>query len=201
MEALLIEQLRRNGVSIQQLKTILDELESKHGGGENIINANKNGLRLIVCKGCHKTQYEDKFMLNNINRRYRSCINCVTRATKYREKQINNVIANENLIDNDMVKEKQKGDDKNDMLQGILKAKSRTKLIPTDQSIYYVRDKIPEIKKIMFEKISRCKNNIYNINGEHDNNRKSDTHMQYQPCIENGASDEDLPKLRFYNIF
>ena len=85
MEAQLIVQLARNGVSFQQLRNILGELENTHGGGENTVTANKNGLRLMMCKGCHKQQREGQFMLNNIKRIYRSCTNCVTRATKYRQ--------------------------------------------------------------------------------------------------------------------
>ena len=34
MEKQLIEQLERNGVSFQQLKAILDDIENKRGGGE-----------------------------------------------------------------------------------------------------------------------------------------------------------------------
>ena len=34
MEKQIIDQLARNGVSFEQLKAILDDIESKRGGGE-----------------------------------------------------------------------------------------------------------------------------------------------------------------------
>ena len=49
----------------------------------------------MVCSGCHKTMYEDKFMLNRTNKRYRSCINCVSRARTARQnKEQNHVLKN-----------------------------------------------------------------------------------------------------------
>ena len=44
------------------------------------VSANTRGLKLMLCSGCHKALYEDKFMLNEMNKRYRSCLNCVSRA-------------------------------------------------------------------------------------------------------------------------
>jgi len=87
LEKQLVEQLERKGLSFQQLKAILDDIESKHGGGETTVNVSKSGLRVLKCKGCHKSKWESEFKLNSINRRYRSCTNCVMRATKYRPKK------------------------------------------------------------------------------------------------------------------
>ena len=59
------------------------------------VSANTCGLNLVVCSGCHKTMYEDKFMLNKANKRYRSCINCVSRARTARQnKEQNHVLKN-----------------------------------------------------------------------------------------------------------
>ena len=81
MEKVLIEQLLSNGLSIKKIKTIIDNTEKiKEQNLNETISANTCGLKLMVCSGCHKTMYEDKFMLNKMNKRYRSCINCVSRA-------------------------------------------------------------------------------------------------------------------------
>ena len=54
--------------------------------------ANINGLRIMTCQGCHKSMFEDKFMLNKTQKRYRSCINCVlrSRATRLKGAPIRN---------------------------------------------------------------------------------------------------------------
>ena len=81
MEKVLIEQLLSNGLSIKKIKTIIDNTEKiKEQNLNETVSANTCGLKLMVCSGCHKTMYEDKFMLNKMNKRYRSCINCVSRA-------------------------------------------------------------------------------------------------------------------------
>ena len=88
MEKQLIEQLERNGVSFQQLKSILDDIENKRGGGEETtVNVSKSGLRVLKCKGCHKNKWESEFKLNSIHRRYISCSDCVIRASRYRQKK------------------------------------------------------------------------------------------------------------------
>ena len=87
MEQQLIKQLERNGVSFQQLKAILDDIESKRGGEATIVNVSKSGLRVLKCKGCHKNKWESEFKLNSIHQRYRSCSDCVLRATRYRQKK------------------------------------------------------------------------------------------------------------------
>ena len=80
MEKVLIEQLLNNGVSLKKIKSIIENTEKAKEDLNETISANTCGLKLMVCSGCHKTMYEDKFMLNKMNKRYRSCINCVSRA-------------------------------------------------------------------------------------------------------------------------
>ena len=50
--------------------------------------ANTCGLRLIKCGLCNKKFYEDTFMLNRLNKRYGSCIDCVIRQRSYRRTKI-----------------------------------------------------------------------------------------------------------------
>ena len=81
MEKVLIEQLLNSGVSLKKIKSIIENTEkAKEQNLNETVSANTCGLKLMVCSGCHKTMYEDKFMLNKMNKRYRSCINCVSRA-------------------------------------------------------------------------------------------------------------------------
>ena len=80
MEKVLIEQLLNSGVSLKKIKSIIENTEKAKEDLNETISANTCGLKLMVCSGCHKTMYEDKFMLNKMNKRYRSCINCVSRA-------------------------------------------------------------------------------------------------------------------------
>ena len=80
MEKVLIEQLLNNGVSLKKIKSIIENTEKAKEDLNETVSANTCGLKLMVCSGCHKTMYEDKFMLNKMNKRYRSCINCVSRA-------------------------------------------------------------------------------------------------------------------------
>jgi DNA-binding transcriptional MerR regulator len=81
MEKVLIEQLLNSGISLKKIKSIIENTEkAKEQNLNETISANTCGLKLMVCSGCHKTMYEDKFMLNKMNKRYRSCINCVSRA-------------------------------------------------------------------------------------------------------------------------
>ena len=76
----------------------LDEDEPNHDLNKTTI-ANTCGLRLIKCGSCNKFFYEDKFMLNRLNKRYRSCIDCVTRQRKYRQKD--NIINIDTNVKND----------------------------------------------------------------------------------------------------
>ena len=100
MEKKLIEQLISNGLSTKKIKDIIDKLEDD----EPIQDLNKTtvantcGLRLIKCGSCNKKFYEDKFMLNRLNKRYRSCIDCVIRQRSYRRKK--DIITNIDNIDN-----------------------------------------------------------------------------------------------------
>ena len=80
MEKVLIEQLLNSGVSLKKIKSIIENTEKAKEDLNETVSANTCGLKLMVCSGCHKTMYEDKFMLNKMNKRYRSCINCVSRA-------------------------------------------------------------------------------------------------------------------------
>ena len=99
MEKQLIEQLLSNGLSVKKIKSIvgqLDETEHEHDLNKTTI-ANTCGLRIITCGSCNKKFYEDKFMLNILNKRYRSCIDCVTRQRKYRQN-----LNSKNDINNDM---------------------------------------------------------------------------------------------------
>ena len=103
MEKYLIEQLLSSGVSLKKIKTIVENTEKiKDQELNETITANTSGLRLMICSGCHKTMYEDKFMLNKMNKRYRSCINCVSRARISRQSkdktQHKTTLKNNNLL-------------------------------------------------------------------------------------------------------
>ena len=106
MEKQLIEQLLlSNGLSVRKIKSIvgqLDETEHEKDLNKTTI-ANTCGLRIIKCGSCNKKFYEDQFMLNILNKRYRSCIDCVTRQRKYRQNHnskndINNDINNHGVL-------------------------------------------------------------------------------------------------------
>ena len=100
MERQLIEQLLSNGLSVKKIKSIvgqLDDTEHENRDLNKTTIANTCGLRLIKCGSCNKKFYEDKFMLNRLNKRYRSCIDCVTRQRKYRQN-----INSKNDINNDI---------------------------------------------------------------------------------------------------
>ena len=88
MEKQLIEQLISNGLSIKKIKDIVGKLEDDNPIQDlnKTTIANTCGLRLIKCGSCNKKFYEDKFMLNRLNKRYRSCIDCVMRQRTYRKK-------------------------------------------------------------------------------------------------------------------
>ena len=60
--------------------------------------ANINGLRIMTCQGCHKSMFEDKFMLNKTQKRYRSCINCVLRSRTTRQKKEQHPSIDNNII-------------------------------------------------------------------------------------------------------
>lgn len=101
MEKQLIEQLISNGLSIKKIKNIVEKLdddEPHHDFNKTTI-ANTCGLRLIKCGSCNKQFYEDKFMLNRLNKRYRSCIDCVMRQRAYRQKD--NIINIDNSVKNE----------------------------------------------------------------------------------------------------
>ena len=87
MEKLLIEQLLNSKISFNKIKSIMDNIE-KMNKQENLnetTTANINGLRIMTCQGCHKSMFEDKFMLNKTQKRYRPCINCVLRSRTTRQ--------------------------------------------------------------------------------------------------------------------
>ena len=106
MEKQLIEQLLSNGLSVKKIKSIvgqLDDTEHEKMDLNKTTIANTCGLRLIKCGSCNKKFYEDKFMLNRLNKRYRSCVDCVTRQRKYRQNlnsknDINNDINNHGVL-------------------------------------------------------------------------------------------------------
>ena len=81
-----------NGLSKKKIKDIVDELEDDEPNQDlnKTTIANTCGLRLIKCGSCNKKFYEDKFMLNRLEKRYRSCIDCVTRQRTYRQRKDNN---------------------------------------------------------------------------------------------------------------
>ena len=85
-----------------KVKTIIENTgQVKEQHLNETVSANTCGLNLVVCSGCHKTMYEDKFMLNKTNKRYRSCINCVSRARTARQtKEQKHILEN---TDNDNV--------------------------------------------------------------------------------------------------
>ena len=84
MEKILIEQLLNSKISLTKIKSIIDNVDkvNKRENLNETTTANTNGLRIITCQGCHKSSFEDKFMLNKTQKRYRSCINCVLRSRK-----------------------------------------------------------------------------------------------------------------------
>lgn len=87
MEKEFIEQLLKSNISLKRIKSIIDKADTNIQA-QNLnetTTANTCGLRILTCQGCHKSMFEDKFMLNKTNKRYRSCINCVMRAKKSRE--------------------------------------------------------------------------------------------------------------------
>ncbi len=104
MEQILIEQFLNSGVSLKKIKAIIENTEQvRKDNLDGTVSANTSGLRLMTCSGCHKTLYEDKFLLNKMNKRYRSCINCVSRARMSRrssniQKHILQTKDNSNLL-------------------------------------------------------------------------------------------------------
>ena len=89
MEKILIEQLLNSKISLTKIKSIIDNADkiNKQENLNETTTANTNGLRIMTCQGCHKSMFEDKFMLNKTHKRYRSCINCVLRSRKTRQKR------------------------------------------------------------------------------------------------------------------
>ena len=64
MEKVLIEQLLNSGVSLKKIKSIIENTEkAKEQNLNETVSANTCGLKLMVCSGCHKTMYEDKFFV------------------------------------------------------------------------------------------------------------------------------------------
>ena len=101
----MIEKLLSNGLSVKKIKSIvaqLDDKEVEHDLTKTTV-ANTCGLRLIKCGSCNKKFYEDKFMLNRLNKRYRSCIDCVTRQRKYRQQSNKDNDINNNIHDNGLL--------------------------------------------------------------------------------------------------
>ena len=86
MEKILIEQLLNSKISLTKIKSIIDNVDkiNKQENLNEATTANTNGLRIMTCQGCHKSMFEDKFMLNKTQKRYRSCVNCVLRSRKTR---------------------------------------------------------------------------------------------------------------------
>ena len=106
MEKQLIEQLLSNGLSVKKIKSIVEQLDDKEVVEHDLTKttiANTCGLRLIKCGSCNKKFYEDKFMLNRLNKRYRSCIDCVTRQRKYRQQSNKDNDINNNIHDNGLL--------------------------------------------------------------------------------------------------
>ena len=106
MEKQLIEQLLSNGLSVKKIKSIVEQLDDKEVVEHDLTKttiANTCGLRLIKCGSCNKKFYEDKFMLNRLNKRYRSCIDCVTRQRKYRQQNNKDNDINDNIHDNSLL--------------------------------------------------------------------------------------------------
>lgn len=215
MEQQLIKQLERNGVSFQQLKAILDDIESKRGGEETTVNVSKSGLRVLKCKGCHKNKWESEFKLNSIHRRYRSCSDCVLRATRYRQKKRSDVIVggnannivkeaeeqqtshetegNENVIPQTQVEEHET--DVYTKPKSILKKQSRTTLLPpnddTIEYVYHVKHNLPKDKHVKFNVITSSKNEIYNIKNTWYDHIEPHTNISDYPCFEDNITPED----------
>lgn len=96
-----------SNISLKRIKSIIEKTDTinRQQDLNETTTANTCGLRILTCNGCHKSLFEDKFMLNKTNKRYRSCINCVMRARQTSEntkqKQPNtqhDLINNENTI-------------------------------------------------------------------------------------------------------
>eukprot|EP00971_Amphidinium_carterae_P262298 5202749-Amphidinium_carterae.1 len=68
MEKQLVQQLINSGISVKKLKDILDSINNDNRNVTETIVANTCGLRIIKCLGCHRELFEDKFMLNKINK-------------------------------------------------------------------------------------------------------------------------------------
>ena len=81
MEKQCIEQLLNNGFSLKKIKGIVEQAEiTKEHNLNETTTANTCGLRTIKCGCCHRILFEDKFQLNKLNKRYRSCIYCIIRS-------------------------------------------------------------------------------------------------------------------------
>ena len=100
MEKILIEQLLNSKISLTKIKSIIDNVDkvNKQENLNETTTANTNGLRIITCQGCHKSSFEDKFMLNKTQERYRSCINCVLRSRKTLQKKVQPPSIDNNII-------------------------------------------------------------------------------------------------------
>ena len=100
MEKILIEQLLNSKISFTKIKSIIDNVDkiNKQENLNETIVANTNGLRIMTCQGCHKSMFEDKFMLNKTQKRYRSCINCVLRSRKTRQNKGQQPSIDNNII-------------------------------------------------------------------------------------------------------
>ena len=102
MEQILIEQFLNNNISLKKIQIVVDnfnKINTQQHLNETT-TANTSGLRIMSCQGCHKSMFEDKFMLHRTSKRYRSCINCVTRARNARgnKKPKQHNIDNKDLI-------------------------------------------------------------------------------------------------------
>ena len=100
MEKILIEQLLNSKISLTKIKSIIDNVDkiNKQENLNETTTANTNGLRIMTCQGCHKSMFEDKFMLNKTQKRYRSCINCVLRSRKTRQNKGQQPSIDNNII-------------------------------------------------------------------------------------------------------
>ena len=96
----MIEQLLNSKISLTKIKSIIDNVDkvNKREHLNETTTANTNGLRIMTCQGCHKSSFEDKFMLNKTQQWYRSCINCVLRSRKTRQKKIQPSNIDNNII-------------------------------------------------------------------------------------------------------
>ena len=72
MEQIIVEQRLNSNISLKRITSILDKADATQA--EQDVNetttADTCGVRILTCQGCHKSMFEDTFMLHKTNKRY-----------------------------------------------------------------------------------------------------------------------------------